>query len=121
MATTGPRRKSPVEADLDGQEKRFEQTVTVELEDGPESVRDTRQAAECLLMRWPANRGPRHRDAVDACLKVLDGHRSVIDAQNAFVAAAEESGILAGDKQPLASEGAIDNGSGPRSARRPPA
>ncbi|MGO4842821.1 DUF982 domain-containing protein, partial [Rhizobiaceae sp. 2RAB30] len=42
--------------------------------------------------------GPRHRDAVDTCLKVLDGHRSTIDARNAFIEAAREAHILAPDR-----------------------
>lgn len=83
-------------ADIDGgKDKRFERPVTIEIEAGkPVIVRNTRQAAECLLMQWPSKRGPRHRDAVDACLKVLDGHRSAVDAQGAFLDAAKEAGIL---------------------------
>ncbi|WP_353640875.1 DUF982 domain-containing protein [Mesorhizobium sp. WSM2239] len=81
-----------------GPDKPFQQPVRVSLDQGgePIAVRDTRQAADLLLTQWPASRGPRHRDAVDACLKVLDGHRSTIDAYDAFRAAAEEAGVLAG-------------------------
>ena len=42
---------------------------------------------------WP-ERGPRHRDASETCLKVFDGHRSTADARNRFVEAAREAGIL---------------------------
>jgi hypothetical protein len=45
---------------------------------------------------WPV-RGPRYDDAVDACLKVLDGHRSSENARRAFVDAAREAGLLQGD------------------------
>ena len=53
-------------------------------------------AYEYLIHNWPAASvdGPRHRDAIDASLKVLDGHRSTIDAENAFIAAAREAEIL---------------------------
>ena len=62
-------------------------------------------AYEYLIHNWPeasVNR-PRHRDAVDASLKVMDGHRSTIDAENAFIAAAKEAEILVApaDEQPL--------------------
>jgi hypothetical protein len=43
---------------------------------------------------WPGERGPRHRDAIDACLKVLEGYRSTIDAEKAFADAAIEAGFL---------------------------
>jgi hypothetical protein len=81
-------------------EKRFVRPVTVKLdqETGPVEIVNARGAAECLLMTWPAERGPRHRDAVDACLKVLEGHRSTADARDAFIAAAKEAGILVSDE-----------------------
>ena len=55
----------------------------------------TREAAECLMTVWPLNRGARHRDAVETCLKVLDGHRSTEDARRALIEAAKESDVLA--------------------------
>ncbi|MGO4834796.1 DUF982 domain-containing protein [Rhizobiaceae sp. 2RAB30] len=59
-------------------------------------VRSAKEAAELLAdIQWPGKRGPRHRDAVDTCLKVLDGHRSTVDARNAFIEAAREAHILA--------------------------
>jgi hypothetical protein len=79
-----------------GPEKRFQQPVSVALAKGETVVVDnTRQATDLLLSEWPARRGPRHRDAVEACLKVLDGHRSTVDARNALIEAAQEAGILA--------------------------
>jgi hypothetical protein len=81
-----------------GPDKGFQQPVVISLDQGePIAVRNTRQATDLLLTQWPARRGPRHRDAVDACLKVLDGHRSTVDARNAFIEAAEEAGILVGE------------------------
>jgi hypothetical protein len=80
-------------------DKRFQEPVMISLDQGgkPIAVRNARQATDLLLTQWPARRGPRHRDAVDTCLKVLDGHRSTVDARNAFIEAAEEAGILVGE------------------------
>jgi hypothetical protein len=90
------------EADLDGADRRFQQPVTILLGPGgePIAVRSTRQAAELLTTQWPTTgRGPRHRDAVNACLKVLGGHRSTVDARNALIEAAEEAGISADENE----------------------
>jgi Protein of unknown function (DUF982) len=46
---------------------------------------------------WPGKRDERHRDALDACLKVLAGHRSTEDAEKAFREAAQLTGILSSD------------------------
>jgi hypothetical protein len=43
---------------------------------------------------WPLNRGPRHRDAVETCLKVLEGDRSTAEARRALIEAARESDVL---------------------------
>lgn len=60
-----------------------------------EVIRTVDEAREFLMSRWPQDRrGPRHRDALDACLKVADGHRSTEDAETAFAAAATEAGLL---------------------------
>lgn len=81
-------------------DKGFQEPVMISIDQGgPIAVRDTRHATDLLLTQWPARRGPRHRDAVDACLKVLDGHRSTVDARNAFIEAAEEAGILADENE----------------------
>jgi hypothetical protein len=57
-------------------------------------VSSAREAAQLLMdVRWP-KRGDRHRDATDACLKVLEGQRSTADAETAFLEAASEAGIL---------------------------
>jgi hypothetical protein len=80
---------------FDTDEKPFDAPVTVEVGEVGKyrQIRTTREASECLLTVWPLNRGPRHRDAVDACLKVLDGHRSTSDAREAFIEAAKESEV----------------------------
>jgi hypothetical protein len=52
------------------------------------------RAADFLMSEWSGERDNWHRDALDACLKVLEGHRSTIDAENAFRKFAQEAGIL---------------------------
>ena len=42
---------------------------------------------------WPV-RGLEHDQAIDAALKVMDGHRSAVDARDALVRAAREAGVL---------------------------
>lgn len=98
MAGTGRKPTSRPGADMDGgADKRFEHPVFIALAGEELPVHSTRQAMELLTTRWPDRRGPRHRDAVEACLKVLDGHRSTVDAHNAFIEAAEEAGMLTGE------------------------
>nr|WP_246679471.1 DUF982 domain-containing protein [Mesorhizobium sp. B2-3-5] len=65
--------------------KPFETPVVVELGHVGKyrHIRSTQEAAECLMTVWPLNRGPRHRDALDTCLKVLEGYRSTADARRA--------------------------------------
>jgi hypothetical protein len=47
-----------------------------------------------MSKRWPGRRGEAHALALEACLKVLDGHRSVVDARHAFVEAAVSADVL---------------------------
>lgn len=71
-------------------DKRFE-PLLIRLRQGAVAVGSTQQALDLLSdPEWPV-RGPRHRDATDACLKVLDGHRSTDDARRAFADAVEEA------------------------------
>ncbi|MCO6391920.1 DUF982 domain-containing protein [Aliihoeflea aestuarii] len=42
---------------------------------------------------WP-ERGPRRDEALDICLKVRDGHRSVSEVRPALILAAQEANIL---------------------------
>lgn len=81
------------------QDKRFDRPVKVLL-GGPGKTRivsSTREAAECLLYRWPDKRGPRHHAARLACMDVLQGLKKAHAARRAFRAAADEADILAGD------------------------
>lgn len=75
-------------------DKPLDASVTVTLDGRRIEVGTVRQAADLLIdVNWP-ERGPRHREATDACLKVLEGYRSTDDARTAFIAAAEEADIL---------------------------
>lgn len=74
--------------------RRFSRPVVVSAESADISVETVTQARDILMSSWPAERGPRHRDALDACLKVIDGHRSTEDAETAFRDAAVEAGLL---------------------------
>ena len=76
--------------------KPFEKPVVVEIGHVGKfrQIRSTQEAAECLMTVWPLNRGPRHRDAVETCLKVLEGYRSTADARRALIEAARESDVL---------------------------
>jgi hypothetical protein len=66
--------------------------------DNLRSIASADQAADFLMSEWPAERDEWHRDAVDACLKVLEGYRSTVDAEHAFREAAERAGIMASSK-----------------------
>lgn len=77
-------------------DKPFDTPVRVQFGPGDfREVTSTMAAAELLAdIDWPGDRDRKHRDAVDACLKVLDGHRSTVDARNTFIEAARGAGIL---------------------------
>jgi hypothetical protein len=78
------------------QDMRFSRAIRVRFKTFGQvrTIGDAHEALDCLMYCWPADRGPRHRDALDACLKVIDGHRSTIDAETAFAEAAREADIL---------------------------
>jgi hypothetical protein len=58
-------------------------------------IASAEQAADLLISAdWPGERDEWHRDAVDACLKVIEGYRSTEDAEKAFRQAAAKAGIL---------------------------
>jgi hypothetical protein len=78
-------------------EKPFDEAVVLDLgaDRGLLPIAGAREASEFLMADWPTERGPRHRDALETCLKVLDGHRSTMDAKQALIDAASEAGILA--------------------------
>jgi hypothetical protein len=75
---------------------RFDRPVRVAL-GGPGKIRivsSTREAAECLLLRWPFEGGRKHLAARKACMDVLQGVKQVRAARQAFQAAAKEADIL---------------------------
>ncbi len=52
------------------------------------------QAAHFLVDRWPqAERGPKYRNALKACMDVLEGRKRVAAARKAFLQAAGEAGM----------------------------
>lgn len=86
-----------MQTDHEARDKRFDPPVAIRIGEALRDVGSVREALGLLAdPDWPGERGPRHRDAEDACLKVLDGHRSTADAHAGFVEAAREAGILAG-------------------------
>jgi hypothetical protein len=75
---------------------RFDRPVRVAL-GGPGKIRivsSTREAAECLLLRWLFEGGRKHLAARKACMDVLQGVKQVRAARQAFQAAAKEADIL---------------------------
>jgi hypothetical protein len=76
-------------------DKPFPTPLTIRRSETEVVVRSVRQALDLLTdPNWPV-RGPRHRDATEACLKVLEGYRSTEDAQVAFADAVEEASLRA--------------------------
>ena len=58
------------------------------------------QAAHFLVDRWPpAERGPKYRRALKACMDVLEGRRRVGAARRAFLQAAGEAGLSVHDER----------------------
>ena len=80
-------------------EKLFDQPVTVSRGPHGETLKivSAEQAADFLMAGWPGRRDQWHRDALDACLKVIEGYRSTQDAETAFREAAAMAGVLASD------------------------
>jgi hypothetical protein len=81
-------------------EKLFDRPVVVSRGTRGETLKvvSAGQAADFLMAEWPGERNEWHRDAVDACLKVVEGHRSTEDAETAFREAADRAGILLPDR-----------------------
>lgn len=79
---------------------RFETPVTVKAATpGPDSlVRTAREATEYLLKAWPGKRGPKHREALQACHDALNGDKPAMVARRAFIAAAREASVFVSDK-----------------------
>jgi len=75
-------------------DKRFIKPVTIRLGTN-RSVTSAREAVDVLMsVHWPGERGPKHHEARDTCLKALDGYRSAAEARHAFIEAAKGAGIL---------------------------
>jgi hypothetical protein len=76
-------------------EKRFDRPIVISLRRGESlDITSAQQAADFLMTDWPGERDQWHRDALDACLKVMEGYRSTADAETAFREAADRAGIL---------------------------
>jgi hypothetical protein len=74
--------------------KPFDNPLTLRFADRDIVVSSVAEATELLAdVNWP-ERGPRHRDAYETCLKVLDGHRTTENARRELIEAAREAGIL---------------------------
>jgi hypothetical protein len=77
--------------------KPFDRPVVLRLGGRIVEIISVEAAVETLAnVDWP-ERGPRHRDAYDTCLKAIDGHRTSDNARRELVEAAREAGILSGD------------------------
>lgn len=78
-----------------GHQKSFDTPVELRYGAEPVTIASVEEAVERLAdVDWP-ERGPRHRDAYDTCLKALDGHRTAANARAAFVEAVQEAGLTA--------------------------
>ena len=55
------------------------------------------EGAAAQLMKWP-KRGPKWKEAIDACTALIKGERTPDDVRKAFEAAAEEEGLLRSSK-----------------------
>ena len=79
------------------QTKPFSQPIAIRTDGGNTEIVSTAAALDLLTGHWPVTRGPRAEDAVETCLKVLEGSRSTVDAVRE---AAREAGILADAAEP---------------------
>jgi hypothetical protein len=52
------------------------------------------QAADFLLHKWPEQRGPKHREALQAIMDVLKQQKASGVTREAFIAAAKEDGVF---------------------------
>ena len=72
----------------------FDTPVRIDGPDGAVDIGTANEAVEVLSgTDWPV-RGIEHAQAMDVALKVIDGHRSAVDARDALVRAAREAGVL---------------------------
>ena len=74
--------------------KQFAEPVLVRLSSGIVSIGSVQEASDLLAsVEWPGPRDELHANALETCLKVLDGHRSTEDARARLVDAALAAGI----------------------------
>ncbi|WP_037380770.1 DUF982 domain-containing protein [Sinorhizobium americanum] len=73
----------------------WDKSVELELGEtgGYRAVKSTREAVECLLLRWPQHDGRALAAAKRTCLQALDGKIAIEKARRAFIKAAEEAHI----------------------------
>jgi hypothetical protein len=78
---------------------KFARPVTIRLRSNSQDqiVVDAGQAGRILMREWPGGDTARRQVAMNACLRVLRGDASPPIARRAFVTAALEAHILAGD------------------------
>ena len=76
-------------------EKWWQEPVVLELDGIGQYriVRNTREAAECLLDRWPVHDGMAYKAAIRMCRYVLTGDQPADYARQDFIAAAVEAFI----------------------------
>ena len=76
--------------------KSWKNPVLISVGEPPvETAIDSVQAASWAMIEdWPLDEGPALDRALHACTCVIEGKRKAEDARAAFVAAAEEAGIL---------------------------
>lgn len=80
---------------MDDARKPFANPVRIIVAGDEVIISDTEQARALLSSPdWPGQRGDEHERALDACLKVLDGHRSTVDAETAFAEAVRAAGLM---------------------------
>ncbi|WEX74213.1 DUF982 domain-containing protein [Sinorhizobium numidicum] len=74
----------------------WDKSVELELGDGGKyrDVKSTREAVECLLVRWPRQNGRALAAAKRTCLQALEGKVKSEKARRAFIKAAEEAHIF---------------------------
>lgn len=77
-------------------DEQFDVPVTVETAQIGRTFTVTRtaQAADFLLNKWPEQRGPKYRKALQATMDALEQRKAVDTARRAFTAAAKESDIF---------------------------
>ncbi|QND54395.1 DUF982 domain-containing protein (plasmid) [Phyllobacterium sp. 628] len=70
--------------------------VTIEMKSSGEQriIHSVEEAAEFLLIDWPARHGPTYLAAQKVCLDAMEGQQSIMDARAAFVEAAKTADIF---------------------------